>query len=222
MASRHMPAIAAAVLSGVLVAGIGLAAGSDESETATGPASTTTTTAASAEESTTTTATEESTTTTSAEESTTTTAVPDSTTTTARPTSTTRATTATTRPPVTTAAPTTTAPSAAAFEVVAGPSPAVVPGCGGISEVTIRNRGGQIGRFSLHPNQENLVEVTAPQLTLAPGGETTARIQVVDDRNGPTSLSVNVINVTTGQSDGAFALGISDVEERNPDCTTPG
>ena len=217
MASRHLPAVVAAALSGVLVAGVGLAAGSEDSETATGPSTSTT-----VERSTTTTDDDGSTTTTAAE-TTTSTAAPE-TTTTAAPgastTATTRASSPTTRTPTTTAAPatTTTAPAPPFFEVVAGPSPAQVPGCGGVSSVTIRNRGGQIGRFSLSASQPSWVEITAPQLTLAPGGETTAKIAVVDDKNGPDSFSVNVLNTTTGQSDGAFAIGVSKVEGLNSSC----
>lgn len=218
MARQHLPAVVAAVLSAVIVAGVGLAAGSDDPETATGPSSTTTTTV---ERSTTTTADDDASTTTSAEPDTSTTA-PESTTTSSSvaSTSTTRATTPTTRPPTTTAAPTTTttAPAAPFFEVVAGPSPPQVVGCGGTSEVTIRNRGGQIGRFSLAPNQPAWVEIVVPQLTLAPGGETTARITIVDDKNGPDSFSVNVINATTGQSDGAFAIGILKDQSKNSTC----
>ncbi len=217
MASRHLPAVVAAVLSGVVVAGVGLAAGSEDTETATGPSSTSTT----VERSTTTTDDDGSTTTTV--ETTTSTAAPETTTTVtsgASTTATTRASSPTTRTPTTTAAPapTTTAPAPPFFEVVAGPSPAQVPGCGGVSSVTIRNRGGQIGRFSLSPSQPSWVEITAPQLTLAPGGETTVKIAVVDDKNGPDSFSVNVLNATTGQSDGAFAIGVSKVEGLNSTC----
>ena len=172
MASRHLPAVVAAVLSGVVVAGVGLAAGSEDTETATGPSSTSTT----VERSTTTTDDDGSTTTTV--ETTTSTAAPETTTTVtsgASTTATTRASSPTTRTPTTTAAPapTTTAPAPPFFEVVAGPSPAQVPGCGGVSSVTIRNRGGQIGRFSLSPGQPSSVEITAPPLTLPPGSETT-------------------------------------------------
>ena len=108
MASRHLPAIVAAALSGVLVAGVGLAAGSEDSETATGPSTSTT-----VERSTTTTDDDGSTTTTAAE-TTTSTAAPE-TTTTAAPGASTTATTRASSP--TTRTPTTTGQSDGAFAI---------------------------------------------------------------------------------------------------------
>lgn len=214
MEGRHLPAVVAAVLTLVVVGGVGLLGGSDDGETATGPSTSASTTTTTDDEPRSTTTTADAPTTTeptSTSTGVTTTSGPASTSsTTTRPTPTTARPTTTTAPETTT-----TAPRPPFFEIAAGPT-TPIPGCGGSTSVTIRNGGQQIGVFGLEPSRE-WVEITAPQLTLAPGGETIATISV-PDHNGPDSFSVRITNRTTGEIDGSFAVGLEAEDGLDLNC----
>lgn len=216
MEGRHLPAVVAAVLTLAVVGGVGLLGGSDDGETATGPSTSASTTTDEPRSTTTTADAPTTTEPTSTSTGVTTTSGPASTSsTTTRPT--TPRPTPTTARPTTTTAPetTTTVPRPPFFEIAAGPT-TPIPGCGGSTSVTIRNGGQQIGVFGLEPSRE-WVEITAPQLTLAPGGETIATISV-PDHNGPDSFSVRITNRTTGEIDGSFAVGLEAEDGLDLNC----
>lgn len=203
MPSRHVPAVIAAAVSGILVLGAGLATSSDDdtSETATdaGPDADRTTTTTERDNG--------ATTTTEAEpDGTTSTTVgdPDPTTTTGPPTTSAPSTTVTvaptTSPPTT--APTTTTTLAPSFMTLSrGPDPAAIAGCGaGTATASVRNDGQQVGNIAVTAASPLIQRPTVTQLRLAPGQEAVITVRSATNSASGGAAAVEILNTSNPQA----------------------